>query len=308
MPHHSTSNSDLTAIEEGLRDQPERSSDRRGEQIESLRELAAIAAADKTQKSLQHAGFIKEGEHFREENDRIASVIQLAAGNVTVSTSVEFPRGMLESMAVSAEPVMLALHRNYERAKLDSDLGAPRFPCGRIFYTLKQRWTPGRIEEMRRWLSIPQTETVQRIESQLHFRFQQLYLKAPDDWTSSEATEWQHLLTYIDFDAYQKDNPPTDNRIGRILGRDADRITIRWSTGGEMSYPSRSVPPDLLVAPEGWLVHAEFHCGSGTEVWLSTRVAPPLPSDAETITADIAEARISPPAKLADADWPKIGV
>jgi hypothetical protein len=159
----------------------------------------------------------------------------------------------------------------------------------------------------RRDLGLNDAAPHEQVERQLHFRFQRLYRKPPDDWSDAEAAEWDLLASYVDIEAYQDDNPPTDNRIGRLIRVDADKVVIRWNSRGELSHDARTVPPELLTTPEGWLVHAEFQVANGTELWLSTRIAPPVAPDEEVIADDISDAIKFPPAKLSVADWPKLG-
>jgi hypothetical protein len=283
---------------------------RAGENLAKLQELAKLAAAAKTQQQTQRkldaAGFSHQTRHIEREG-RVERVDLHEAGGIVYRTMVAGPSALIELLdATDDSPALESLHRDYQAAKFHSEFGAIRFACGRLWYTLTKPWTTDRLAAARSGLRLSDAAKHDQVERHLHFRFQRLYRKPPDDWSDAEVAEWDVLLKYIDFDAYELDNQPTDNRIGRVLHIDADEVVIFWSSNGESIYDSRSVPPELLSAPEGWLIHAEFHIGNGVEIWLSARVEPPVDRDDKVVADDLSSADISTLTEFPKADWPKI--
>lgn len=267
-------------------------------QIAKLQELAS--AADEQERRLEEAGFTQPHAHFTEFEGHISRKSEQTAGDVTYRTSVEGPRGLVEILI--EQPGMAVWQKEYESSKLDPSFGSNRFVCGRIWYTLRQRWSPERIATARRELGLADGAAPDVVERQIHFRFQRLYRKPVDDWTAAETTEWEIIIGYISIDAYHHDNPATDNRIGRLVRVDADRVVIRWSSAGEIAHDTRSVPPELISAPTDSIVHAEFNVGNGAETWLWARVEPPLRPE----EGDIYENMLSSGETLIAAHWPKV--
>jgi len=284
------------------------------EQVKKLEELAgkfqqSEVAADvhrRSRDNLIGAGFTEHARYVIEHDGQFKSVAQYEASGVAVSTTVELPReSIIASLNSQARPALSSLRAEFERLRFEAEPSV-RFLCGRVWYTLKESLSSERLVGVRQVLCLPVGATPEKVQGTIHFRFQRLYQKPPDDWTDAEIDEWDTLISLLDLNAYQSDNPPTDNRIGRLICASAEQIVIRWVSKGEVMYETRSVPPELLSAHEGWLVHAEFYCGNGAETWLSTRIEPPLPDDAEVIAADLRVAQNAPVPPLADANWPKI--
>ena len=171
---------------------------------------------------------------------------------------------------------------------------------------MPEPFTAKRIQAACRDFGLPSNAGVEQIERCLHVRFQRLYRKPPDDWLHDESAQWDLLGRYLDIQAYQNDNPPTDTRIGLLIRSEDEEVVIRWNTLGEVPYDSRSIPAELLGVPIDWLIHAEFQMTNGRELWLSTHAEPPLSSDEDLILNDPSKASL-PEEDFALADWPGTG-
>lgn len=281
------------------------SPERQLEQVEKLRSLAEeakkVAARQKdAHKQLESLGFNTSGQYLKAERDRITAILQSERGLLTYRTEIAFPSG------ANWRPNEKALDDFIQETQGPDIREMSRFACGGQWYTLKRPLIEAALLDLVHDFGLSVSPELDQVQRHLHFRFQRLYRKRPEERTAIEASEWDRLLTHIDLEAYEAENPTPENRIGRLLSVNPDRVVIQWSTDGVVEYDSRDVPPELLVATLGWLVHAEIRILAGTERWLSVRLEPPVASEQETIEQDITQRERLSVGNAADAEWPRI--
>ena len=245
--------------------------------------------------------------HWRIDRDLATRSLTASGGEVTERYDVEMRKEVAHRLRGDEYQPTEA---PFEIGGSSQGLNGPgyiRFPCGGKWYTLNRPLANETLAGLAIDFGLVPTATIDHIEKILHFHFQRLYRKPPDEWTESEALWWDRLQSYIDLEAYEVDNPIEENRIGILVSVSADQAVVRWNTDGEMIYDTRHVPTTLLTAGEGWTVHAIIQRTSGGEQkWLSSWVETPLRSDEDVFAKDIASPTAVSLSPLPDADWPKI--
>jgi hypothetical protein len=271
---------------------------------EAVSARAAMNDQDLVCQRMQRRGIDAEPT-WRIEEDRVSRVLSGSDAGISESHSVEMSRRVAERF-LAQEPRTERFLATMEGARQDSTPNV-RFPCGSTWYTLKHPLAPDTLTRLALDLGLEVSARPDDIEKQLHFRFQRLYRTPPDQWTQAESLEWDCLLSHIDFEAYQLENRIPESRIGVVVRISAIEATIKWNIEGESTYDTREIPPSLITAPVGWVVHATIQrTARGKQVWLSAWLEPPLDSDDGATVADSSSAVPLSLDEVPDADWPRI--
>ncbi len=252
---------------------------------------------------------------WKSDGDSVTHRLSASRGDVAEYHEIKMPRNVALSVIGDAPEKVHDFFAEIERRKATASevVRFPsgerwRFPCGEKRYTMRRPLAPDTILDLAHDLGLAAAATIDQIEKHLHFQFQRLYQKPPDEWTDSEFSQWDCLKSYVDIEAYEAENPILENRIGVVVRISADEAAILWNTNGEAVYDTRNLPTTLLAAEEGWIVHAIIQrIANGDQKWSSSSwIEPPFKTNEQILAEEILSPTTMSFRQLPDADWPRI--
>jgi ActR/RegA family two-component response regulator len=170
--------------------------------------------------------------------------------------------------------------------------------CGTFIYRLRQPSSRSDIVAKLADLTVGLVQSAD-FDRVFHELFQSLLHIPVHEMLDGELTLWRSVLEFVDMDAYAKDQPIADTKVGRVVERTRDTIVLEWFGGDIVRYDLFDVPGVLVRAKAGDTVSwTTLTLRSGKVLNCDCVLSPELSND--NVDLD----QVHGIDELPEADWP----